>query len=66
MLNKLVRIGNPIPGYTGVSRRVVADNIFGVTYAEGRRKGDESDNNINHDKLNNFKTQSKMVPPIKK
>jgi len=49
-----------------VSKRVVADNIFGVTYAEGRRKGEESHSNINQEKLHNFKTQSKMVPPIKK
>jgi len=60
------RIGKPIPGYTGVSRRVVADNIFGCTYAEARKKGGESHDNVSHDKLNNFKTQSQMAPPVKK
>jgi hypothetical protein len=61
-----IPIGNPIPGYTGVSKRVVADNIFGCTYAEARRRGDESHSNVSKDKLNNFTTQSKMVPPVKK
>jgi len=60
------RIGNPIPGYTGVSKRVVADNIFGCTYAEARKRGDDSHTNISHEKLNNFKTQSQMAPPVKK
>ena len=30
-------LGNPIPGYSGVNRRVTADNVFGMTYAEARR-----------------------------
>jgi hypothetical protein len=34
---KPVKNGEPIPGYTGVSRRVVADNIFGMTYANSRK-----------------------------
>jgi len=29
--------GEPIPGYTGVSRRVVADNVFGQTFANARK-----------------------------
>jgi len=61
-----LKLGNPIPGYTGVSKRVVADNIFGLTYAEARRQGENSHNNINNDKLNNFRTQSQKIPPIKK
>lgn len=31
---KEVKLGNPIPGYSGTNRRVQADNIFGMTYAE--------------------------------
>jgi len=61
-----LRVGNPIPGYTGVSKRVVADNIFGLTYAEARRKGEQSHNTINTEKVDNFKTQSRMVPPVRK
>jgi len=60
------RIGNPIPGYTGVSRRVVADNIFGCTYAEARNKGSDSQGNVSNDRLTNFRTQSQMNPPVKK
>ena len=30
-------LGGPIPGYSGVSRRVQADNIFGMTFSEARR-----------------------------
>ena len=32
----------PIPGYCGTNRRVNADNIFGMTYAEARRRADDS------------------------
>jgi len=60
------KLGNPIPGYTGVCRRVNADNIFGLTYAEARKTGDRSHSNISDDKLNNFMRQSKMVPPVRK
>jgi len=60
------QIGNPVPGYTGVSRRVVADNIFGCTYAEGRRRGAESHGSVTNDKATNLMTQSKMVPPVRK
>ena len=26
-----MRIGEPIPGYSGVNRRIQADNVFGMT-----------------------------------
>lgn len=39
-------LGNPIPGYSGVNRRVQADNIFGMTYAEARKKAEESQQRI--------------------
>ena len=29
-----VKLENPIPGYTGFARRVMANNIFGKTFAE--------------------------------
>ena len=32
-----MRIGEPIPGYTGMNRRLVADNVFGLTYANARK-----------------------------
>ena len=36
----------PLPGYTGMARRVVADNIFGQTYANSLRTAHD-----NHDEL---------------
>lgn len=39
-------LGQPIPGYSGVSRRVEADNMFGMTYAETYRRAKESQNRI--------------------
>jgi hypothetical protein len=35
------RHGEPIPGYTGFSRKVAADNIFGQTYANARKTAAE-------------------------
>lgn len=40
--NQAPKIGDPIPGYSGVNRRVQADNVFGMTYAEARRRAQES------------------------
>jgi hypothetical protein len=31
-----VKLGDPLPGYTGFNKRVLANNIFGKTYAECR------------------------------
>jgi len=61
-----LRLGTPLPGYTGVSRRVVADNVFGATYGDSRRKAAQSLNHINNEKANNLKTQLAMIPPVKK
>lgn len=36
--NEAPKLGDPIPGYCGVNRRVQADNVFGMTYAEARRR----------------------------
>jgi hypothetical protein len=40
--NQAPPLGDPIPGYSGVNRRVQADNVFGLTYAEARRRAMES------------------------
>ena len=52
----------PIPGYSGVSRRVGADNIFGMTYAEARRCADESLHKINDEKGETLKMNATFVP----
>lgn len=51
----------PIPGYSGVSRRVTADNVFGMTYAEARRCADDSMKKINEEKGDTLKENSKFV-----
>ena len=34
--------GKPIPGYAGTNRRIQADNLFGMTYAEARAAAAQS------------------------
>lgn len=48
-------LGEPIPGYSGVNRRIQADNVFGMTYAEARRRAMESQNRIDTDKADTLK-----------
>mmetsp|Transcript_14317 Transcript_14317/g.10357 ORF Transcript_14317/g.10357 Transcript_14317/m.10357 type:complete len:117 (-) Transcript_14317:25-375(-) len=54
--------GNPIPGYSGVNRRIQADNVFGMTYAESRRRAMESQMRIDLDKGETLKTTQKFIP----
>lgn len=56
----------PIPGYSGVSRRVVADNIFGMTYAEARKCAEESLKKINDEKGETLRVNSEFVPEWKR
>ena len=56
------KLGEPIPGYSGVNRRVQADNVFGMTYAEARRMAQESMNRIEHEKSETLRETSKWVP----
>ena len=53
------RLGEPIPGYSGVNRRVTADNVFGMTYAEARRCAQESLNRIEAEKSETLRETSK-------
>jgi hypothetical protein len=56
------RLGEPIPGYSGVNRRVQADNVFGMTYAEARRRAMESQNRIDQDKGESLQMNSTFTP----
>lgn len=56
------RLGEPIPGYSGVNRRVTADNVFGMTYAEARRMAQESLNRIEAEKSETLRETSKWIP----
>lgn len=56
------KLGDPIPGYSGVNRRVQADNVFGMTYAEARRRAYESQNRIEKEKGETLRTTSQFIP----
>ena len=56
------KLEDPIPGYCGFNRRIQADNIFGLTYAEARRRAQESQNRIEVEKAETLKTTSKFFP----
>jgi hypothetical protein len=56
------RLGEPIPGYSGVNRRVQADNVFGMTYAEARRRAMESQGRIDQDKGESLKMNATFTP----
>jgi hypothetical protein len=45
-----------------MNRRVQADNVFGMTYAEARRRAQESQNRILQDKGDTLKMTSTFVP----
>ena len=60
--NQALPLGEPIPGYSGVNRRVQADNIFGMTYAEARKKAQESQARIDQDKGETIRMNSTFVP----
>ena len=53
-----LRLGTPIPGYSGTVRRVEADNVFGMTYAEAQRRAKDSLARINAEKGETLKMSS--------
>ena len=60
--NKSVKqLGEPIPGYSGVNRRIQADNVFGMTYAEARKMAVESMGKVNAEKSETLRETSKWV-----
>ena len=63
---KELKLGNPIPGYSGVSRRVGADNVFGMTYAEARRRAEDSQVKIDEEKRSTLKANADFVPAYKR
>ena len=55
-------LGGPIPGYSGISRRVQADNIFGMTFNEARKMAVESQKRINEEKDETLNETLKWIP----
>lgn len=52
-----VKIENPIPGYTGFARRVMANNIFGKTFGESMKQAENDTTKLLHEKQRNYQTQ---------
>ena len=52
---------NPIPGYQGVNRTIISENIFGLTYANSRKRGDETLKKINEEKSTQLLKSSKFA-----
>lgn len=60
--SKVVKqLGEPIPGYSGVNRRIQADNVFGMTYAEARKMAVESLGKVNVEKSETLRETSKWT-----
>ena len=55
-------LGQPIPGYSGVNRRVEADNVFGMTYAEACKRAKDSLARIQQEKGETLKMTSTFTP----
>ena len=53
-------MGESIPGYSGTLRRVEADNVFGMTYAEAQRRAKDSLARIQQEKGETLKLLRKL------
>ena len=58
--------GEPVPGYTGVSRRVGADNIFGQSYAASRKTSKEVLRDSKAEGAQILQQRAKFVPDYMK
>ena len=64
--NEAQKLGGPIPGYCGFNRRVQADNVFGMTYAEARRRAQESQARIDTEKGETLRSTAVFIPEYTK
>ena len=60
-----VKLGEPIPGYAGVNQRIGADNIFGYTYADARKKAKDSLSRVDKDRADQLRATSGFEPTWK-
>lgn len=60
-----MKLGTPIPGYSGTTRRVEADNVFGMTYAEALKRANDSLARIQQEKGETLKLTSTFVASYK-
>lgn len=61
----IVKLGEPLPGYTGFSNRVLANNIFGKTYAECRKDAKHDQHHVDDHRQRNYHNQLSSQPPIR-
>jgi hypothetical protein len=64
--DKPARHGEPIPGYTGFLKRVVADNVFGVTYAQSRKNALSDFRDQKGEKAEVLKDRATFVPEYRR
>lgn len=60
-----MKLKDPLPGYTGFGKRVLANNIFGKTFAECRNESLHDANKLDHERKHNFNSQLKADVPFK-
>lgn len=60
-----VQLGTPLPGYTGFGQRVLANNIFGKTYAECLKEAKKDQVNLVHSKKQHFNETIRSDIPFK-
>jgi hypothetical protein len=60
-----VELGQPLPGYTGFGKRVLANNIFGRTYAECLKEAKRNDVSLQGEKQKTFNKQLASEVPFK-
>ena len=62
--SKYITLPQEIPGYTGHARRIAADNIYGLTFANAKIAGLESQAKIDHDRDENLGLVSGQIPKL--
>ena len=60
-----MKLSDPLPGYTGFVKRVMANNIFGRTFADCRKDSLVDGEKLDHDRHKNFNDQLNGDVPIK-
>lgn len=54
----------PTVGYTGHGRRIAADNLYGATFADARKKADISLKRLINEREQNVVAMSETIPPV--
>ena len=65
-VDKPIKHGKPIPGYTGFLKRVVADNVFGVTYAQSRKNALSEFKEQKNEKSEVLKDRAVFIPEYRR